>query len=265
MNDPNNNTQKNTALKSFIVVLPDVSELYTNSFSELYPWYFNEFTENLKEEIINNLTSLNEKKFNSYLKWLKEKIEQYHVYDPEESFIDKWVKEFKLDVKDYPFDFNIELSKILATRITQDNLDNFKRETARQMQIAFFNHATMLEANKIKKFINELLDTEPSENLISEESTDSNPHPRIFKDAKAYSLFNNLFDEFGNREENLANYSFIFHRMKKDELIFNDVQNLQFVYFLLDLNINIDRIKPLAQIGKKKLRESIYSKAKKNI
>lgn len=260
MNDPNNNTQKNTALKSFIVVLPDVSELYTNSFSELYPWYFYEFTENLKEEIINNLTSLNEKKFDSYLKWLKEKIEQYHVYDPEESFIDKWVKEFKLDVKDYPFDFNIELSKILATRITQDNLDKFKRETARQMQIAFFNHATMLEANKIKKFINELL-----ENLISEESTDSTPHPRIFKDAKAYSLFNNLFDEFGNREENLANYSFIFHRMKKDELIFNDVQNLQFVYFLLDLNINIDRIKPLAQIGNIKLRESIYSKAKKNI
>ncbi len=56
-----------------------------------------------------------------------------------------------------------------------------------------------------------------------------------------------------------------FHRMKKDELIFNDVQNLQFVYFLLDLNINIDRIKPLAQIGNIKLREIIYSKAKKNI
>ena len=53
--------------------------------------------------------------------------------------------------------------------------------------------------------------------------------------------------------------------MKKDELIFDDVRNLQFIYFLLDFDINIDRIKPLSQIGKKAYRESIYSKAKQSI
>ena len=53
--------------------------------------------------------------------------------------------------------------------------------------------------------------------------------------------------------------------MKKDELIFDDVRNLQFIYFLLDFDINIYRIKPLSEIGKKPLRDSIYSRAKQSI
>ena len=50
--------------------------------------------------------------------------------------------------------------------------------------------------------------------------------------------------------------------MKKDELIYDDFQKLQFTYFLLDFNIKIDRIKRMEDIGKIALRESIYIKAK---
>ena len=254
------NQIKNSALNVFNAKHDRIQLLYKIPFTEIYPSEFDEITTALQDEISINSVSLNEAQLNKYLNLVKNKIEKTYIDNPSKCFIDKWVKEFKLDVKDYPFDFNIELSKILATRITQDNLDKFKRETARQMQIAFFNHATMLEANKIKKFINELL-----ENLISEESTDSNPHPRIFKDAKAYTIFKNLLNEFGNTKENLANYSFVFHKMKYEGLIYYDLLDKTFTDMLLVFNINIDRIKSQKYIGKKAYRESIYSKAKQSI
>lgn len=94
--------------------------------------------------------------------------------------------------------------------------------------------------------------------LIDEE----NPYPRIFKNSKAFQVFKNLLDEFGTDKDNLANYSFVYHRMKKDELIYDDFQKLQFTYFLLNFNIKIDRIKRIGDIGKIELRESIYTKAK---
>ena len=58
------------------------------------------------------------------------------------------------------------------------------------------------------------------------------------------------------------NYSFVFHRMKRDGLIYDDFQKLQFTYFLLKFEINIDRIKPMKEIGKLEYRESIYMKTK---
>ena len=100
--------------------------------------------------------------------------------------------------------------------------------------------------------------TEKLNGLTDEE----NPYPRIFKNYKAYNVFKNLLDEFGTSKDTLANYSFVYHRMKKDELIYDDFQKLQFTYFLLDFNIKIDRIKRMEDIGKIALRESIYVKAK---
>ncbi|MDP3352976.1 MAG: hypothetical protein Q8S44_04475 [Flavobacteriaceae bacterium] len=89
-----------------------------------------------------------------------------------------------------------------------------------------------------------------------------NPYPRIFTSLKAFNLFNSLLSEFGSSKENVANYSFVFHRMKRDNLIFDDYQQTQFIYFLLEFNINISRIKPKSQLGKIELRESIYNAIK---
>lgn len=101
-------------------------------------------------------------------------------------------------------------------------------------------------------------------NTIPEEKSNKleNPYPRIFKDYNAFLIFEKLMSEFGNTKDNLANYSFVYHRMLKDNLIYDDLQKLQFTYFLLNFDIKIDRIKRFEDIGKKQLRESIYSKAK---
>jgi hypothetical protein len=89
---------------------------------------------------------------------------------------------------------------------------------------------------------------------------EENPYPRIFTTIKAFNKFKNLVGEFGNGNENLANYSFVYHRMKRDNLIFDDYQQTQFMYFLLDFDINIKRIKPKTQLGNNDLRESIYNR-----
>ena len=71
-----------------------------------------------------------------------------------------------------------------------------------------------------------------------------------------------MLDEFGNGDENLANYSFVYHRMVKDKFIYEDYKQTEFMFFLLDFNINIKRIKPKNQLGKTDLRESIYNSVK---
>ncbi|WP_396191857.1 hypothetical protein [Flavobacterium sp.] len=110
--------------------------------------------------------------------------------------------------------------------------------------------------------INETIEIE---NKIALTNKLENPYPRIFTSINAFYKFKNLLDEFGNGAENIANYSFVFHKMKRDRLIFDDYQQTQFIYFLLDFDINIRRIKPKSQLGKTELRESIYNKVKNTL
>jgi hypothetical protein len=89
-----------------------------------------------------------------------------------------------------------------------------------------------------------------------------NPYPKIFKDYKAFTIFKNLLDEFSDTKENLSNYSFVFHKMTYEDLIHFDLKQQSYFDFLDGFDINISRIKPLGDIGKIALRESIYAKAK---
>lgn len=89
-----------------------------------------------------------------------------------------------------------------------------------------------------------------------------NPHPKIFKDFRSFSIFTKLLDEFGNTKENLSNYSFVFHKMTYEGLIHSDLKQQTYFSFLSEFDISIDRIKPLGDIGKIPFRESIYSKSK---
>jgi len=89
-----------------------------------------------------------------------------------------------------------------------------------------------------------------------------NPHPKIFKDYKAFNIFTKLLNAFKNTNENLSNYSFVFHKMSYEGLIHSDLKHLSYFEFLDKFEINISRIKPLSDIGKMAYRESIYTGAK---
>lgn len=88
----------------------------------------------------------------------------------------------------------------------------------------------------------------------------TNPYPRLFTSDIAYNKFINLFNEFGNTKENLANYSFVFHRMKKDNFIYKELKQLEFIDFLSSFEIHLDRLKPISQLGNNDLREGIYNR-----
>ena len=93
-------------------------------------------------------------------------------------------------------------------------------------------------------------------------TNEKNPYPKVFKDYRAFTIFNNLLNEFGNTAENLSNYSFVFHKMTYEDLIHFDVKQQSFFDVLDKFDITISRIKPLSDIGKIAYRESIYAKAK---
>lgn len=97
---------------------------------------------------------------------------------------------------------------------------------------------------------------ETESKILSEE----NPYPRIFTSVDAYIKFKNLYDEFEKSNQNLANYSFVFHRMKKDHLIYKDLKQLEFIDFLSSFEIHLDRLKPISQLGNNDLREGIYNR-----
>ena len=252
---------KDTPLEIFNHKLCDVSILRDTSFFELYPWYFYDITNNLKKEIINNLTALPEAKFNAYLTYIKEEIENTYVYDPNECIIERWLIQFGVNENDFPFYFHKELKLLLTPIHTDQNLENDNVRLYFSIQREFYLYAVQLEVNELNSFIGGLLE----DNMLAiddEITATETKYPRIFIDQKAYELFEKLRDEFEGKKNILANFSFVFHRMKKDGLIFDHLKQLEFINFLSTLNIDIDRIKPQSQMGNEDFRESIYNNLK---
>ena len=114
----------------------------------------------------------------------------------------------------------------------------------------------LMRPTTINPVIVKVENTNNTDNSEKEE----NPYPRIFTTTKAYNKFKNLLDEFGKGNQDLANFSFVFHRMKKDNLIFKDVKQIEYIDFLSFFEINLDRLKPITQLGNNDLRESIYNR-----
>lgn len=251
--------QKKTALILFTEKLCDVTILNETPFSELFPWYFEEFTTNLKDEIINNLTLLNDARFDLYINWLRNKIETAYVYDPNECIIDEWIKEFSLIEEEFPFYFNKEVTNLISS-FGDISLQAIEARKVRSIQLNFYCYAVYLEYKKIISFISDLANTKLDNNIVLEEYNIKNPFPRIFTNNIGYNKFQNLLEEFGNGIQNLANYSFVFHRMKKDNLIYKDLKQLEFIDFLSSYGIHLDRLKPISQLGNNDLRESIYNR-----
>lgn len=126
------------------------------------------------------------------------------------------------------------------------------------------DNVTKLKEEYFSEKLNSIIQLEHHEYVTSEESvhikSSVNPYPRIFTCDKAYFKFESLLKEFENSRQQLANYSFVFHRMKRDNLIYNDLKQLEFIDFLATFEIYLDRLKPISQLGNNDLREGIYNR-----
>jgi hypothetical protein len=87
-----------------------------------------------------------------------------------------------------------------------------------------------------------------------------NPFPRFFSNHKAFLFFERLCDEICKKEKTqLADYSFVFRRLQKDSLIYQDISEKAFREFLSNkYQVNIDKLKTLdySSTGPK---ETIYN------
>lgn len=179
----------------------------------------------------------------------------YELTDENERrmFIEKSLKLLDYLVDVVKNDYNLN-NRDVSIKVLYRLNDFIRNKYAEFLPVKVKVHPIPLEAT---------LDTIPVEvtgDTISD--TNINPYPRIFTTAKAFDKFEKLFAEFGTGSENLSNYSFVYHRMVKDKLIFEYCKQIEFVCFLSDFAIFLDRIKPIKQLGKTKLREGIYNSIK---
>lgn len=221
---------------------------------------------------------------NDFENWLNKNNDFYVDYDREEIAIG--IKELKNDVNNCvellkneyindggTADEFVEKTDEYKLKL-KEKIVNVLNSIPDEMKREFLINTLQSNHSELKIFKNKIFDEklnvilgEPSENeIVSTPNADilenENKYPRIFKDYYSYSVFKNLHDEFGNSNENMSNYSYVFHKMTYEGLIHYDLLQKTYVEMLSDFDISIERIKPMAEIGKKDLRDSIYDKAK---
>jgi len=156
------NQNKRTAITDFTMELNAGYLLDNSSFLDLYYWHYFDISAALKKEIIENLNSLSPARFNAYIKYVKNEIHEVHgYYDPDECIIEEWIEKFDLKEGDFPFYDNKKVTRILS--VTKKDYDSESKKTGediRLMQLKFHWYAAHLEYLKMKKFIDELLETE---------------------------------------------------------------------------------------------------------
>lgn len=237
--------------------MSNVDIITTSSFSNLYPWYYSDQTARLKDDILIKMDKLNESKFDTYLKHLRDEIAEYYIHNPNESLIPKMIERFGMKESDFP-PFHIEEFEKFVEIIHPNNKVG-RDDYLIQREIHLY--AAHQEAETMLAFIDSMLGESVPVSSETQEQPETK-YPRIFTSQKAFEFFERLKDEFGNSYKALADYSFVFHRMKKDKLIFDDYRQTEFVYFLLEYGIKVDRIKPLSQQGNTDYREGIYNRVK---
>ena len=169
-------------------------------------------------------------------------------------------------------DFKLPLSRFTTISINQFHTANIGLKDVRFLLKGLLMASENL-ANKLSYELDkvnvELMKSKQVEKLNKSESHPENAKiinqcPRIFKDAHAFMLFERLRDSFDVKSNSVADYSYIFHQMKTDELIFDAVTNDEYIRFLMEkYDANISQLKTLNNIGNIKGKNYTYQIAKK--
>jgi hypothetical protein len=193
-------------------------------------------------------------------------------YYPKETFMEHYGrllnKQYGLSCKNidnhyYELSEDDEIKRFLKR--TLSSLDYLLTEVENSNDLNVFVGSKEV-LNKLIKFIHNKYEEFLPKGVIVEPDTvtainiDGNPYPRIFSNDNAYNKFKSLLEVFGRGNKNLANYSFIFHRMKKDLLLFEGLKQIEFIDMLSSFDIHLDRLKPQGQLGNIDYREGIYNR-----
>lgn len=158
-------TTQNQYLEAFCKSISNERELNDTSFMQLYDYVITHFTSYLKNEISENLLSIDDHKARIYLNYVRKKISETPYFQIKDNIIDKWLKEYDVDIVNFPNFENKELDKILRAFHGGYHLTEQDSEKIWNIQIEFYVYSCMIEAKKIITFIDSLiLDENPKAN-----------------------------------------------------------------------------------------------------
>lgn len=116
-----------------------------------------------------------------------------------------------------------------------------------------------IELPQIKNEVADAL--KPKSELQEEKKEELNPYQHIFKDSKAFELFEYLLDYFKGTKISQADCSFIFRQMKDHNFINKWVSDKEFIEFLSEkYEIDIDQLIAIEKCSGK-LKKNIFLKA----
>jgi hypothetical protein len=202
--------KKSNPLKAFIEKLCDVSVLNDTSFNDLYPWYFEDIARDLREEIIFNLSNLSKVKFDTYIRYVKDELDNNYYYDPDVCIIEKWLKKFDLIESDFPFYFDEKVTQLISYDKDNTSLEFEEAKMARSIQLEFYWFAVFLEANKMIAFVNSFFLNDFTESgKIEEDNINKIELNPIFKSIEGFKIFSDLLVHLGVNMSTIKNRGII--------------------------------------------------------
>lgn len=151
------------------------------------------------------------------------------------------------------YDKQVNVLSGLFPNIRLEDRGGLYIELILKMRDQFYKERSTYLDNKIDLLINpDTINkkTKPLQNGHSETSCNNicideqvNPHPQIFINGKAYQLFQKLFEAYKASNFKLADFSFIYRAMHKDQLILNSFKPQMFIDWINNEPYNISLVK----------------------
>lgn len=249
-------------------------DMYAFSFLEMHKFIVKR-TNSTIDEIYENLLMMSDDKHLSYLDYAEDRIKRDVVKDIDNIFLDKWIDKFELEGLEFPFTENEDLKGLLSNTI--DEYMYFvspKDQLAMQVQKDFYLYSYYLGKMKILNFIENKKKNFIQNNIsikdLVNEHVDSinpeNPYPQIFSNAKAFHLFDRLFEQFKDSKNQMADFSFIYRMMFNDGFILSHFKPQMFIDWIdaEPYKISLDKIKTMGDCStEQKIRT--YSNTKEII
>lgn len=150
-------------LAAFIESLNTYNLIHTYPYFELYDGWFSEKTDNLIEEINEELLLFPKEQRTDYLRMVKFKLERNNIFNNESLlYLNKWTEKYNLKGLDFPFTENRQILIMLSVSPKDEQDYNYKKDVT-NMQIDFFCYSASLEYQKVLDFLGSLFQTEENE------------------------------------------------------------------------------------------------------
>jgi hypothetical protein len=182
----NSKSFKKEYLEAFINEISNERDIYQSTFIQCYDFGIVSLTEQLKEEINENLLILPTEKANHYIELVKNKIYNSPYYQTNENSLNKWIEKYSLQSLNFPFLENKEVNYLITKSINYYLWDHEDRALMEDIQLDFFHYASMIEAKDIISFIEEKTNDVIKAPKLKKQEVTFDP---IFKSKEAFEAF----------------------------------------------------------------------------